>query len=144
MRARRQVHQPLEQQLERFRAGMGQVGLADRKRLEGGGEEPRPLFVLVLFLLLSLGLTWPLVARAGNALLGTDSNALNDTYFSIWVFGWQARQLILDPLHLYAGNIFYPFPNTLAFSEIILPEALFYLPLGYATGNPVLAYNLVV
>ena len=83
-------------------------------------------------------------AVEASALLGTDSNALNDSYFSVWIFGWQARQLIADPLNLFQGNIFFPFPQTLAFSEIILPGALTYLPLDYATGNPVLAYNLVV
>lgn len=89
-------------------------------------------------------MTLPLALRPGDTLLGTDSNALNDSYFNVWIFGWQARQLIADPLNLFQGNIFYPFPNTLAFSEIILPGALMYLPLEYASGNPILAYNLVI
>ncbi len=100
--------------------------------------------VLLLYTLLAIGMTLPLALRLSDHLLGTDSNALNDTYFSVWIFGWQAHQLIADPLNLFQGNIFYPFANTLAFSEIILPGALLYLPLEYASGNPVLAYNLVV
>lgn len=89
-------------------------------------------------------MTLPLALHLSDHLLGTDSNALNDTYFSVWIFGWQAHQLIAAPLNLFQGNIFYPFQNSLAFSEIILPGALVYLPLAYASGNPVLAYNLVV
>lgn len=100
--------------------------------------------VFILYTLLAIGMTAPLAFHMGDHLLGTDSNAVNDTYFSIWIFGWQAHQLIADPLNLFQGNIFYPFQNSLAFSEIILPGALFYLPLEYATGNPVLAYNLIV
>lgn len=102
------------------------------------------LLALLLYSVLAVVMTLPLALRMGDHLLGTDSNALNDTYFSVWIFGWQAHQLIADPANLFQGNIFYPFQNTLAFSEIILPGALMYLPFAYATQNPVLAYNLVV
>ncbi len=104
----------------------------------------RPLQALVLFSLLAIVMTWPLAARAGDSLIKTDNNALNDSYFGVWTFSWQAHQLVRAPLQLFQGNIFYPFPDTLSFSEIILPEALLYLPLEFATGNPILAYNLVV
>lgn len=102
------------------------------------------LAALVAYSVLAVVMTLPLALRLGDTLLGTDSNAINDTYFSVWIFGWQAHQLIADPVNLFQGNIFFPFPNTLAFSEIILPGALLYLPLEYASGNPVWAYNLVV
>lgn len=101
-------------------------------------------FALLLYSALAIGMTLPLALQMSDHLLGTDSNALNDTFFSVWIFGWQAHQLIADPVNLFQGNIFFPFQNTLAFSEIILPGALWYLPLAYATQNPVLAYNLVV
>ncbi len=100
--------------------------------------------VLFLYTLLAIVMTFPLSFHLSDHLLGTDSNALNDTYFSVWIFGWQAHQWIADPLNLFQANIFYPFQNTLAFSEIILPGALFYLPLEYATRNPVFAYNLIL
>jgi hypothetical protein len=103
-----------------------------------------PLFVLGLFIVLTVVMTFPLALEAGHSLIGTDSNALNDSYFGVWIFGWQAHQLLADPLHLFEGNIFYSLHNTLAFSEIIFPEALMYLPLELATGNPILAYNIVV
>jgi hypothetical protein len=102
------------------------------------------IVALVAYTLLAVVMTLPLAFQMSDHLLGTDSNALNDTYFSVWIFGWQAKQLLTDPLHLFQGNIFYPFANTLAFSEIILPGALLYLPFAYATNNPIFAYNLVV
>ncbi len=102
------------------------------------------LLALACFCLLTVGMTFPLAFRLNDGLLATDSNALNDSYFSIWIFGWQAHQLIADPLNLFQANIFYPFPNTLAFSEIILPGALLYLPFAYVSGNPLFAYNVVL
>lgn len=100
--------------------------------------------VFVAYTLLTLILTLPLALHLGTQLLATDSTALNDTYYAVWTFGWQAHQLLADPLNLFQGNIFYPFSNTLAFDEIIFPGALLYLPFGLATGNPVFAYNLVL
>lgn len=102
------------------------------------------LLVFLLYSVLTVIMTLPLALHPGDQLLGTDSNALNDTFFSVWIFGWQAYQLAADPLNLFQGNIFFPFQNTLAFSEIILPGALMYLPLAYASHNPVWAYNVVV
>jgi hypothetical protein len=52
--------------------------------------------------------------------------------------------LISDPLNLFSANIFYPYANTLAFSEIMLPQALLMLPLRLATDNPIFAYNTVM
>ena len=49
-----------------------------------------------------------------------------------------------DPLHLFDANIFYPEPRTLAFSEIMLPQALLGAPLTWAGADPVLVYNLLV
>ncbi|MGE5141686.1 MAG: hypothetical protein ACM3JD_19645 [Rudaea sp.] len=120
------------------------VGTSAPRETARGGALPRPVFVLALFTVLAVAMTWPLAAKAGHALIGTDTNALNDSYFGVWIFGWQAHQLLIDPLHLFSANIFYPFANSLAFSEIILPQALMYLPLALAFNNPVLAYNLVV
>lgn len=109
-----------------------------------GGLKKTHFVAFLLYTLIAIGMTAPLALHLPDHLLGTDSNATNDTFFSVWIFGWQAHQLISDPLNLFQGNIFYPFQNSLAFSEIILPGALLYLPLEYASGNPILAYNLVL
>ena len=43
---------------------------------------------------------------------------------------------------LFNGNIFYPYGNTLTYSELLLVPALFpFAPIFAASGNPVLAYN---
>ncbi len=132
---------------------MGEIALANsltHKLTSPGGSFAkattltRLLLILLAFALLTVVMTWPLAWRAGDTLSGTNSNALNDSYYGVWTFAWQAHQLLRDPLNLFQGNIFYPFRSTLAFSEIILPEALMYLPLELATGNPILAYNLVI
>jgi len=112
----------------------------------GGLAVPRSVHIgaLVAYSVATLVLTLPLALRLGDSLVATDQSALDDAYLTVWIFGRGAHQLLTDPLHLFEGNIFYPFAHTLAFSEIILPGTLLYLPFAYATGNPVFAHNLVV
>src|SRR5712692_3619959 len=105
----RRTPEPEQRQVQRLRSGMGEIAAvhAAAPRSEGtGGLATRPLFALLIFSLLSVGMTFPLALHAGEALIGTDSNAINDSYLSIWIFGWQAHQLLLDPVHLFQGNIF--------------------------------------
>ena len=64
-----------------------------------------------------------------------------DGQFSIWNVAWVAHALIADPRHLYDANIFYPHPNTLAWSEANLGAGILAMPAWWATRNPYLAHN---
>lgn len=66
-----------------------------------------------------------------------------DPLENTWVLVWNAHQLVLDPLQVYNANIFYPFPDSLAFSESQFASSVLALPIFFATGNAILAYNLV-
>ncbi len=97
------------------------------------------LTVVLLFLILSLLLTYPLPLHLGGAVEDRQDALLN-----VWIVAWDAHQLLADPLHLFDANIFYPQPRTLAYSELLLGNALLALPLTAASGNPVLGYNLAL
>lgn len=99
------------------------------------------IFLLILFTLLTVLFTFPLALEMKSALVSQD---VYDSYLNTWIFAWQAHQLILDPLTVFTANTYYPLPDSLAFSEIILPEAVVAIPIEYATGNPVLAHNIVL
>jgi hypothetical protein len=57
---------------------------------------------------------------------------------------WVGTALLRAPASLFDANIFYPEPRTLAFSEVMLPQALAGAPLTWAGFDPVLVYNLLV
>jgi hypothetical protein len=67
---------------------------------------------------------------------------IGDPLLNTWILAWDAHALLTDPLHLFDANIFYPLPNTLAYSEHLFSTAILVLPLGLVTGEPVVAYNL--
>ncbi len=94
---------------------------------------------LLLFVVLSLVLTYPLVLHMAGAVEDRQDALLN-----VWITAWDGHQLLSDPLDLFDANIFYPYPRTLAYSELLLGNALLALPVTAATGNPVLGYNLAL
>ena len=96
------------------------------------------LLALLGFSLLTLLMTYPLSLHLAEALQDTSDSLLN-----LWITNWQAHQLLTSPLQLFDTNIFYPYPNTLAYSEILFPNVLLSVPIFALTDNPLLTYNLM-
>jgi hypothetical protein len=84
--------------------------------------------------------TWPLASAPGS--LGRVDNA--DAALNAWIVAWVGITAPSAPLRLFDANIFHPEPRTLAFSELMLPQALMGAPLTLAGFDPVLVYNLLV
>ena len=98
------------------------------------------------FVALALAMTWPLPRHLATALPGD----LGDPAFNCWVLMWTGGQFLTalsgHPGALadyWNGNIFYPSRLTIAYSEHLTPESLQALPFYGATGNIILAYNIV-
>jgi len=108
---------------------------ADRDRHAGGVKE----FGLVLLAgaLLTAALTYPMVFKLGH--VGRIDNG--DGQLSIWNVAWVARTLVVDPLHVFDANIFYPHRGTLAYSENNLGAGAMAVPVYWATRNPYAAHN---
>ncbi len=97
------------------------------------------LTAALIFLALTLILTNPLALHVWNSVEDKQDGLLNT-----WIVAWVGHALVTDPFNLYNTNIFYPYTNTLAFSEILLPPSLFALPITLATNNPIFGYNLAL
>ncbi|MEW5959458.1 MAG: hypothetical protein AB1801_17175 [Chloroflexota bacterium] len=91
-----------------------------------------------MYLLLTLLLTHPLTFNLTTAV----PNDIGDPLLNTWILAWDGHALLTDPLNLFNANIFYPLPNTLAYSEHLLSTALLVLPIQLIAGEPLLAYNL--
>jgi hypothetical protein len=117
-----------------LRAGRrGWTAAADRVR--------RPtVAAFAIFVLLAIVETWPLATDPAH--LSRNDNG--DTVYCEWAIAWVAHQVVRAPLHLFDANIFYPEPNTLAYSETLLPQAAMAAPLLWAGASPVLAYNVLL
>ena len=104
----------------------------------------KAFIALVVFVVLSLFFTYPLVLSPARYLRGTSIDALGDPLLNVWTLSWDVGKISrFDFRGFFDANIFYPQPGTLLYSEHLLPQALMALPVLMATGNPVLAHNIV-
>ena len=65
-----------------------------------------------------------------------------DARLIIWTLAWD-NHAVLNRLPLFDANVFYPAQRSLAYNEHLFGVSLFTLPIYAATGNAVLAYNIV-
>ena len=87
--------------------------------------------------LATLVLTWPTARVLASHVVDRQDPLLNT-----WIMAWEAHQLLQAPLRLFDANIFFPYRNTLAFSEILLSITVLILPLRWAGLSALSAYNL--
>jgi len=98
------------------------------------------LGVAIGYGVLSVVMTFPLALHPGS--FGRVDNG--DGQFSIWNVAWVARTLVVDPLHVFDANIFYPNHGTLAYSENNIGAGILAIPVYWATRNAYAAHNFVL
>ena len=94
--------------------------------------------IVIACLVLALGSTAPLGFHLGTAVPGD----IGDPLLNAWILAWDAHALLNRPERLFDANIFFPLPNTLAYSEHLLATALLAMPLQGVSGQPLLTYNV--
>ena len=67
-----------------------------------------------------------------------------DTHLYAWTLGWDVHAFATDPLAIFDANIYFPYANTLAYSENMIGSAFIAAPIIWFTGDLVLALNLVL
>ena len=101
----------------------------------------------IVYTLAACLFTWPLI-RYPFSLLGATDPA-GDPSLYLWVLGWDLRSLFEHPGWWLSGrvfdaNIYHPAPNTLAYSDHLLLQALGLSPLYALTHDLVLCYNVLL
>ncbi len=95
--------------------------------------------VLAFFFALSLIYLIPLTGNLAESAINE-----GDDLQQMWSMGWVIHALTHDVSQLFNGNIFYPYPNTLAFSDHLIIQAILAFPIVQFTNNLVLGYNLAM
>ena len=93
----------------------------------------------LLLLIISIWSVWPAVRSPLDTLTQG-----NEDILAVWILN-QTIQKIPDNLgNIFQGNIFFPFQNTMAYSELFIPSALLSSIPVKLTGSPFLAYNFTL
>ncbi len=92
------------------------------------------------FTVLTLVVTYPLVREMTRGL----PSDLGDPLLNTWTLAWDADRLRHGLQGLWDAPIFYPYPNTLAYSEHLLGIAVLTAPVQWLSGNAVFTTVTVV
>jgi hypothetical protein len=99
----------------------------------------RSIGVALLFIALTVAMTWPQALALGTRVWDGD-----DPLLSIWRLSWIAHILPISPANLFNGNIFYPEPRTLAYTDSVLLQGLAGAPLIWSGVSGITTYNVVL
>ncbi len=102
------------------------------------GRYAQVLLVVLLYLIMTLAVTWPLALH-----IETHNVRNHDVYGNIWALAWVSHQLGTDPLHLFNANMYYPHTLMLAMGESHLPQALLAAVFMRMGLSALTAYNVV-
>ncbi len=96
----------------------------------------RGVMIFGMFCVMTLFFTYPLVRCISTCVPNPGDPLLNS-----WILAWDTHKLTTDASGFFDANIFYPYANTLAYSESQPASALLAMPVLLITQNPVLAHN---
>lgn len=95
--------------------------------------------VFLLFLLLTCIVTYPLIFHLSTYVFGK-----GDELLISWILNWNIHALLHNPLHIFGANIFYPYQQTLSFSEPFFTSSLLAFIPVLIWKEPLLAFNINV
>jgi hypothetical protein len=93
----------------------------------------------LLFIALSVGMTWPLAPNLGRAVSDP-----GDPYINTWILDWDWYATFHEPLELFHANAFHPAKYALAYSENLYGVAVLLFPLRAVGVGPLTAYNIAM
>src|SRR5258706_2609931 len=107
----------------------------------------RTAIAALAYAVAACAMTWPLVLHPHSLFGATDP--AGDPSLNLWALGWDLRTLSEHPSWLLTGRvfdapIFFPAPNTLAYSDHLLLQAVGVWPLYALTHHLILCYNAVL
>ncbi len=100
---------------------------------------PKHAAAAVLFAVLAIFMTWPLLPNLNRAVAYP-----GDPYINTWILDWDYHATFHQPGRLFQANIFYPAKYSLAFSENLYGIAVVLFPLRAVGVPPLTAYNVAM
>ncbi len=97
------------------------------------------LVVFILFVIASIVITYPLIFH-----LGDFTTNYGDELVIAWIHSWVINNFFTNPFTLFNANIYYPYHNSLAFSDVFITGSLITAPFVYFIGQPIVANNVTI
>jgi hypothetical protein len=93
----------------------------------------------LLFFIAAIYITYPLIFHINDMATG-----YGDELVIAWIQNWVIHALMTSPFSIFEANIYYPYHNTLAFSETFIFTSILALPIKLLTGEPISTVNFTL
>lgn len=93
----------------------------------------------LIFLSLAIFITYPLVFKIGELVTG-----FGDELVISWIINWAIYGLLDNPLSIFDANIYFPFSNTYAYSDLHLTSAFLAIPVSFFIKEPAAVFNFTL
>jgi len=97
------------------------------------------IFSAIIFLIFSLYITFPLIEHMGNWSTGT-----GDELVIAWIQNWVIHTFTTNPFSLFEANLYFPYHNTLAYTELFLPSSLLSIISLKVFAQPIAVVNFTL
>lgn len=97
--------------------------------------------VFLLFIIITFLILLRLIQTIGTAL--PEGLGITDPLITVWILSWDLHKFKTGVSGFFDANIFFPYKNTLAYSEHLIGVAVFAYPLTFFTKNRVLIHNIM-
>lgn len=94
---------------------------------------------LFIFFFLAIYITFPLIFHLGDLVTG-----FGDELIIAWIQNWTIHALFTNPFGLFNANLFYPYNNTLSYSDLHLTSSLLSAIPLYFMKEPIATFNFTV
>jgi len=98
----------------------------------------KSLLVAIFYTATAFFVCWPFLKNISHSLVPGDG------LFTYWTMSWDIRSFLYNPGNIFNANIFYPYTNTLAYSEGLFVPALIALPMFLVLKNMIIVFNLMI
>src|SRR5258706_712838 len=105
----------------------------DKKHFTVNKNFLRTTLSFCIFLFLGIYITYPLIFHIGEY--------SNSEIVITWIQNWVVHSIFTNPLGLFDTNVYYPFHNTLAYSDTFLSSSILVLPIYFLIREPLVLSN---
>jgi len=97
------------------------------------------LTAFFIFFLLVIYITYPLIFNMGSMATG-----LGDELVIAWIQNWVIHSLSANPFALFEANLYFPYHNTLAYSDLFLTSSILSIIPLKLIGEPIAVVNFTL
>lgn len=100
---------------------------------------PIHIIAFLLFSIAAVYITFPLIFH-----LGSFTTGFGDELLIAWIQNWVLHAIVTQPFTIFDTNIFFPYRNTLAYSDIFITSSLLAFPVKLFVTEPIVTVNFTL